>query len=88
MLVIRDSALAAMYAANWQAHVEHSDLYEGRQEDTSPAEKPSRKRKAAWPYRADGQCPGWNGCLATPTAHEEPAPDSTRALLLDDLESG
>ena len=47
MLVIRDSALAAMYAANWQAHVEHSDLYEGRQEDTSPAEKPSRKRKAA-----------------------------------------
>ncbi len=29
MLVIRDSALAAKYAANWQAHVEHSEAYEG-----------------------------------------------------------
>ena len=27
MLVIRDKALADKYAANWQAHVEHSDKY-------------------------------------------------------------
>ena len=47
MLVIRDSALAAKYAANWQAHVEHSEACEGRQEDGSPAEKPTRKRMAA-----------------------------------------
>ena len=30
MLVIRDKALADKYAANWQAHVEHSEPYEGR----------------------------------------------------------
>jgi phosphatidylserine/phosphatidylglycerophosphate/cardiolipin synthase-like enzyme len=30
MLVIRDQALAAKYGANWQAHVEHSEGYEGR----------------------------------------------------------
>jgi len=47
MLVIRDEALAAKYAANWRAHVEHSDVYEGRHEDAIPAEKPARKRKAA-----------------------------------------
>jgi phosphatidylserine/phosphatidylglycerophosphate/cardiolipin synthase-like enzyme len=45
MLVIRDEALAAKYTANWQAHVEHSDVYEGRED--APAEKPARKRKAA-----------------------------------------
>ena len=28
-------------------HVEHSEPYEGRQEDATPAEKPARKRKAA-----------------------------------------
>jgi phosphatidylserine/phosphatidylglycerophosphate/cardiolipin synthase-like enzyme len=47
MLVIRDKALAEKYAANWQAHVEHSERYEGRQVDAAPAEKPARKRKAA-----------------------------------------
>jgi phosphatidylserine/phosphatidylglycerophosphate/cardiolipin synthase-like enzyme len=31
MLVIRDRALAGKYTANWQAHVEHSEKYEGRQ---------------------------------------------------------
>jgi phosphatidylserine/phosphatidylglycerophosphate/cardiolipin synthase-like enzyme len=46
MLVIRDKALAGKYAANWQAHLEHSERYEGRQGD-APAEKPARKRKAA-----------------------------------------
>jgi phosphatidylserine/phosphatidylglycerophosphate/cardiolipin synthase-like enzyme len=49
MLVIRDKALAARYAANWEAHLEHSDVYEGRQENAAPAEKHPGRRKAAWP---------------------------------------
>ena len=47
MLVIRDEALAAKYVANWQAHVKHSEVYEGCQEAATPSEKPVRKRKAA-----------------------------------------
>ena len=30
LLVIRDKDLAAKYTANWQAHAEHSEPYEGR----------------------------------------------------------
>lgn len=29
LLVIRCKTLAAKYTANWQAHAEHSDRYEG-----------------------------------------------------------
>jgi phosphatidylserine/phosphatidylglycerophosphate/cardiolipin synthase-like enzyme len=47
LLVIRDKDLAAIYAANWQTHIKHSDEYEGRQEETPPAEKTSRRKKAA-----------------------------------------
>lgn len=46
MLVIRDKALADKYAVNWQAHVEHSEQYEGRQGDAAPSEKPAGQRKA------------------------------------------
>jgi phosphatidylserine/phosphatidylglycerophosphate/cardiolipin synthase-like enzyme len=47
LLVIRDRAIAEKYTSKWDVHVEHSGLYEGRGGDTVPAEKPSRKRKAA-----------------------------------------
>jgi phosphatidylserine/phosphatidylglycerophosphate/cardiolipin synthase-like enzyme len=49
LLVIRDKDLAAIYAANWQTHVAHSDAYEGRQDDAPPVEKPktSKRKKAA-----------------------------------------
>ena len=47
LLVIRDNALAEKYAANWQAHAEHSEPYQGRSGDNVPAEKKPRKRKAA-----------------------------------------
>lgn len=30
LLVIQDAALAAKYAANWQAHLKHSDVYQGK----------------------------------------------------------
>ena len=30
LLVIQDAALAAKYAANWQAHLQHSELYQGK----------------------------------------------------------
>ena len=30
LLVIRDKPLAAKYSANWQAHAEHSETYEGK----------------------------------------------------------
>jgi phosphatidylserine/phosphatidylglycerophosphate/cardiolipin synthase-like enzyme len=29
LLVIQDPALAAKYAANWQAHLSHSEAYQG-----------------------------------------------------------
>ena len=45
MLVIRDKALAENYTANWQAHVEHSDAYEGHQENATPTETPARNGK-------------------------------------------
>ena len=47
LLIIRDKAIAEKYTAKWDVHVEHSELYDGRQEDATPAEKPARKRKAA-----------------------------------------
>ncbi|MFZ1935979.1 MAG: phospholipase D family protein [Thermoguttaceae bacterium] len=47
LLVIRDKALADKYAANWQAHLDHSEPYAGRGMDEQPAKKPSRRKKAA-----------------------------------------
>ena len=47
LLVIRDRAIGEKYRGNWEIHVQHSDLYEGRGGDNVPAEKPARKRKAA-----------------------------------------
>jgi phosphatidylserine/phosphatidylglycerophosphate/cardiolipin synthase-like enzyme len=48
LLVIRDATLAEKYAANWKAHAEHSEAYEGRSDEgTAPVEKKLRKRKAA-----------------------------------------
>ncbi len=32
LLIIRDKALAQKYTKNWEAHAQHSEVYEGRQE--------------------------------------------------------
>jgi len=47
LLVIRDKALADKYAANWKAHLDHSEAYAGRGMDEQPAAKPAKKWKAA-----------------------------------------
>ena len=47
MLVIRDRAIADKYTSKWDVHLEHSEPYTGRVEDTTPTEKKPRKRKAA-----------------------------------------
>jgi len=44
LLIIRDKAIAEKYTSNWDGHVEHSEPYKGRGED-SPAESKPRKRK-------------------------------------------
>ena len=36
LLTIRDTAVAEKYAANWQAHLEHSEKYEGRGMESAP----------------------------------------------------
>lgn len=44
LLVIRDAALAAKYTANWEAHLRHSQLYEGR--TTAPSANRVQPRSA------------------------------------------
>jgi phosphatidylserine/phosphatidylglycerophosphate/cardiolipin synthase-like enzyme len=39
LLVIRDATLADKYVANWKAHAEHSEPYEGRGGDAAPRRK-------------------------------------------------
>lgn len=41
LLVIRDKALADKYAANWKAHAEHAEPYEGRETRVAPQERSS-----------------------------------------------
>jgi phosphatidylserine/phosphatidylglycerophosphate/cardiolipin synthase-like enzyme len=36
LLVIRDKALAEKYTANWNAHAEHSPIYEGGRKEAAP----------------------------------------------------
>lgn len=44
LLVIRDGQLAAKYAENWEAHLRHSDRYEGR--EVAPAANRSETQPA------------------------------------------
>jgi phosphatidylserine/phosphatidylglycerophosphate/cardiolipin synthase-like enzyme len=46
LLVIRDATLAEKYAANWQAHAEHSEAYEGRGGDAALRERVPRRKAA------------------------------------------
>jgi len=46
LLVIRDAALAERYAANWKAHAEHSEAYEGRDGDAAPRGRTLRRKAA------------------------------------------
>jgi phosphatidylserine/phosphatidylglycerophosphate/cardiolipin synthase-like enzyme len=41
LLVIRDKVLADKYTSNWDVHVEHSEVYEGRQEKADPSPPPT-----------------------------------------------
>ena len=44
LLVIRDTALAEKYTANWHAHAEHSDPYAGRTEGYSQTHRAATER--------------------------------------------
>jgi hypothetical protein len=44
--VIRDARLAEKYVANWKAHAEHSEAYEGRGGETEPRERAPRRKAA------------------------------------------
>jgi phosphatidylserine/phosphatidylglycerophosphate/cardiolipin synthase-like enzyme len=46
LLVIRDQGLAEKYTANWKAHAEHSEAYEGRGGDAAPRERAPRRKAA------------------------------------------
>jgi phosphatidylserine/phosphatidylglycerophosphate/cardiolipin synthase-like enzyme len=46
LLVIRDKDLAAKYTANWQAHAEHSEPYEGREANEPRPSKKARRTAA------------------------------------------
>ena len=49
LLVIRDKALADKYTANWNAHAEHSEPYEGKTQgysETHHAEQPANAAPA------------------------------------------
>ena len=47
LLVIRSPELAAKYAANWQAHLEHSEKYEGKEKGYSETHRAERTRRTA-----------------------------------------
>jgi phosphatidylserine/phosphatidylglycerophosphate/cardiolipin synthase-like enzyme len=44
LLVIRSPELAERYAANWKAHLEHSEKYTGKETDRVKVEKSNRER--------------------------------------------
>jgi len=46
LLVIRDATLAEQYVANWKAHAEHSEAYEGRSGEAAPRERAPRRKAA------------------------------------------
>jgi hypothetical protein len=43
---IRDAMPAEKYVANWKAHAEHSEAYEGRGGDAAPRERAPRRKAA------------------------------------------
>lgn len=49
LLIIRDTAIAELYARNWRLHAEHSEAYEGRKEGGGPPPAPNKpaSKKAA-----------------------------------------
>jgi phosphatidylserine/phosphatidylglycerophosphate/cardiolipin synthase-like enzyme len=47
LLVIRDKAIAAKYAGNWQAHADHAEKYEGKQTGYSETVRPSEQPNPA-----------------------------------------
>jgi phosphatidylserine/phosphatidylglycerophosphate/cardiolipin synthase-like enzyme len=59
LLVIRDKALADKYTANWQAHAEHSDRYEQREQGYSETQK------AAATPKPDGAVPQAAGFVSS-----------------------
>jgi phosphatidylserine/phosphatidylglycerophosphate/cardiolipin synthase-like enzyme len=44
LLIIRDTAIAELYARNWRSHAEHSEAYEGRKEGGESRPPPSKRR--------------------------------------------
>jgi len=53
LLVIRDSAIAEEYAANWQQHALHSTPYERKQPAESRAKSPATKKTKAGTRKAN-----------------------------------
>jgi len=45
LLVIRSPELAKKYAANWQAHLEHSDKYEGKEQGYSETHRAATEQQ-------------------------------------------
>ena len=43
--MIRDKTIAEKYAANWQAHAEHSEPYERKEKETERGEPERRERE-------------------------------------------
>ena len=56
LLVIRSPELAAKYAANWQAHLEHSEKYEEKEKGYSQTHRAATDTSEARPRRA---CRRW-----------------------------
>jgi phosphatidylserine/phosphatidylglycerophosphate/cardiolipin synthase-like enzyme len=47
LLVIRSPELAAKYTANWKAHLEHSEMYEGKEKGYSGTVRPAEQSDPA-----------------------------------------
>ena len=60
LLVIRSPELAAKYTANWQAHAEHSDVYEGKAKGYSETHRADPE-----PAKADSTVPVAGGFVAS-----------------------
>ena len=75
LLVIRSPELAAKYAANWQAHLEHSEKYEEKEQGYS------QKHRAATgqPSKADTAVPVAGGFVASARSQVFHRPDCKSA---------
>ena len=61
LLVIRSPELAAKYAANWQAHLEHSEKYEEKEKGYSE----TRRAATEPPSKSDSAVPVVGGFVAS-----------------------